>query len=276
MSVAGCKTVVLKSIQDDEFAVFQDMIYDQVGISMSEKKKSLVEGRLARRLRHYGFSSFAEYIKLINSGNVAERQIVVDMLTTNETSFFREQRHFDFLSEQVMSNIRHEQPYRIWSGASSSGEEAYSMAMLFADRCRSDKWEIVGTDISQRILARARAARYPLDASGKIPNDYLNRYCLRGVGEQSGTLMIDKKLTSKVTFKSLNLNGEWPSSMGMFDLILLRNVMIYFDQQTKSVLVEKILRHLRPGGYFMIGHSETLTGISSGVRMIRPSIYQKP
>jgi len=276
MSVVANKSVMLEPIKDEEFAVFQNMIYEQVGISMSEKKKSLVEGRLAKRLRHHGLQDYASYINLIKSGNALERQMVIDMLTTNETSFFREQRHFDFLTSDVIPKTGHGTPYRIWSGASSSGEEAYSMAMLFADKYRSSQWEIVGTDISQQILAKARKALYPMSATEKIPADYLNRFCLKGVREQEGQFQIDKKLTSKVTFNSLNLNGQWPSNMGMFDLILLRNVMIYFDQKTKQVLVEKILQHLRPGGYFMIGHSETLNGISSAVKMIRPSIYLKP
>ncbi len=150
------------------------------------------------------------------------------------------------------------------------------MAMLFADKYRSDRWEIIGTDISQQILAKARKALYPMRAAEKIPPDYLNRFCLKGVREQEGMFQIDKKLASKVTFNSLNLNGQWPSNMGMFDLILLRNVMIYFDQKTKQTLVEKILQQLRPGGYFMIGHSETLNGVSTAVKMVKPSIYLKP
>ncbi len=276
MSAVANKSVMLESIRDEEFAVFQAMIYEQVGISMSEKKKSLVEGRLAKRLRHHGLSDYASYIKLIKSGNSAERQMVIDMLTTNETSFFREQRHFDFLTSEVIPASGHGSPYRIWSAASSSGEEAYSMAMLFADKYRSDRWEIIGTDISQQILAKARKALYPMRAAEKIPPDYLNRFCLKGVREQEGVFQIDKKLASKVTFNSLNLNGQWPSNMGMFDLILLRNVMIYFDQKTKQTLVEKILQQLRPGGYFMIGHSETLNGVSTAVKMVKPSIYLKP
>jgi len=276
MSVVASKSVILEPIKDDEFAIFQAMIYEQVGISMSEKKKSLVEGRLAKRLRHHGLRDYASYIQLLKSGNALERQMMVDMLTTNETSFFREQRHFDFLTSEVIPKSGHGTPYRIWSGASSSGEEAYSMAMLFADKYRSNQWEIVGTDISQQILAKARKALYPMEATEKIPADYLNRFCLKGVREQEGMFQINKKLTSKVTFNSLNLNGQWPSSMGIFDLILLRNVMIYFDQKTKQRLVEKILQHLRPGGYFMVGHSETLNSINSTVKMIKPSIYLKP
>lgn len=270
-------SVMLRSIRDEEFAVFQNMVYEQIGISMSDKKKSLVEGRLSKRLRHYGLNDFSEYIALLKKDDHSgERQMVIDMLTTNETSFFREPRHFDFLTETVIPKIVSGQQYRIWSGASSSGEEAYSLAMLYADKCRSDQWEIMGTDISQRILAKAREALYPLHATERIPDDYLNRFCLKGVREQHGKFLIDKKLTQKVNFRSLNLNGDWPSDIPIFDLILLRNVMIYFDQKTKRVLVDKMLRQLRPGGYFFIGHSETLNGVTSDVKMIRPSIYQKP
>lgn len=271
-------SVMLRSIQDDEFAVFQSMVYKQAGISMSSKKKSLVEGRLAKRLRHYGLSDYSEYIALLNSGaHQNERQIVIDMLTTNETSFFREQHHFDFLVNTVIPEITNGQQFRIWSGACSSGEEPYSLAMLFADKRPSTNWEIMATDISQRILARARAALYPLrDIEKKIPDDYLNRFCLKGVREQQGKLLIDRKLRQRVNFRSMNLNGDWPRDIPMFDLILLRNVMIYFDQGTKQVLVEKILRQLRPGGYFLIGHSETLNGVTTAVKMIQPSIYRKP
>ncbi len=274
MSVVAEKPVILEPIRDEEFAVFQAMIYEQTGISMSAQKKSLVEGRLAKRLRHYGFSGYAEYISLIkNRGKVAERQVVIDMLTTNETSFFREQRHFDFLANEVLPKHGHGNPYRIWSAASSSGEEAYSMAMLLADKHHPERWDIVGTDISQQMLERARQAFYPLRAAEKIPANYFNRFCHKG---EEGVFQIDKKLANKVIFKSLNLNGQWPANMGMFDLILLRNVMIYFDQKTKQALVEKILQHLRPGGYFMIGHSESLNGVSSAVEMVKPAIYLKP
>ncbi len=160
-------------------------------------------------------------------------------------------------------------------GACSTGEEPYTLAMVLADSLGTRPWEILASDISSRVLEKAQGGRYPLDGIRGIPEALLNRYCLRGVGSNNGVFMVDRALASRITFTSINLNNALPS-VGQFDVIFLRNVMIYFDNQTKSEVVRRLSKHLRPGGYFIVSHSESLNGISDELQLVKPSIYRKP
>ena len=157
--------------------------------------------------------------------------------------------------------------------ACSSGEEPYSIAMLLDDVLGISPWEIVATDLNTRVLDMARRGQYPMERMSEIPKNYLSKYCLKGVGSQDGTLLIERKLRERIQFKQHNLN-EAPPKLAEFDVIFLRNVMIYFDQNTKRQVVSRLLTLLRSGGYFLIGHSETLNGVNDDVRLIQPSIYQ--
>ncbi|MBI1423491.1 MAG: methyltransferase domain-containing protein [Gammaproteobacteria bacterium] len=260
-------------LKDSEFALFQKMIYETAGINMSDAKKALVSGRLAKRVKHYGLSSFGEYFKLLNSDKRGEFQMAVDLLTTNETFFFREPKHFDFLRERILPHWLNG-PRRIWSAASSSGEEAYTLAMVLAAHARTASWEIVGTDISTRVLQKARSGHYIMERSRNIPDTYLKKYCLKGTGTQDGTFLIGKELRDRVSFRHANLKTDL-SQLGGFDLIMLRNVLIYFDIETKQQVVAQVVRRLKPGGYLMVGHSESLNGISRDVDVILPSVYRK-
>ncbi len=262
------------SLTDAEFNLFRTMIYDIAGINMSPAKKALVAGRLTKRVAHYDLPSFSDYFKLVKANTDGELQTAVDLLTTNETFFFREIKHFDFLQHQVIPQWTSGEK-RIWSAASSSGEEAYSLAMHLAKHCRTNTWKIVGTDISTRILKAAQAAQYPMSRTKNIPVEYLKKYCLKGVGAQEGTFIIGPELKSRVSFQHANLTQNL-SSLGSFDVIFLRNVMIYFDNETKKKVVSSVLRQLNRGGYLMIGHSESLNGITDEVKAIAPAIYQKP
>jgi chemotaxis protein methyltransferase CheR len=263
-------------LQDQEFEQFRDMIYRIAGISMSLSKKQLVASRLAKRLRQHGFSSYAEYFRHINSvTGKAELQVAVDALTTNETHFFREPKHFDFLRNRVIPQRKAGRGLRIWSAACSSGEEPYSIAMLLDEMLGTEPWEVLASDISTQILEKARKGLYPAERIAEISKAYLNRYCLKGVGEHQGTMLIESFLRDRVRFMLHNLT-ESPPSLGEFDVIFLRNVMIYFDQETKRQVVSRLLPRLRPGGYFLIGHSESLNGVSNDVRLIQPAVYFKP
>jgi chemotaxis protein methyltransferase CheR len=259
---------------DKEFKAFQRFIYDAAGISMSDAKKALVSGRLNKRLRARGLSEFGAYLKLIAT-DTEERQTALDLLTTNETYFFREQQHLDYLRDHILPHRQPDAPFRVWSAASSSGEECYSIAMVLDDELGTAPWEVLGTDISTHMLEKCRAARYPLERTQHIPKDYLRRYCLRGTGPEEGFLLVNRHLRHRVRFQHANLNGELPR-IGEFDLIFLRNVMIYFENATKRGLVASLLHHLRPGGWLFIGHSESLHGICDAVRPIRPAIFRKP
>ncbi|MDO8319947.1 protein-glutamate O-methyltransferase CheR [Rhodoferax sp.] len=265
----------MKPISDAEFSRFQRFIFEAAGISMADAKKALVSGRLSRRLAHHGLDSFGAYFQLLASGkHPDEVQMAVDLLTTNETYFFREMKHFEFLRSQALAARSRPQPFRLWSAASSSGEEAYSMAMVLADCMQTTPWEIVGTDISTRVIEGARRALYSMERGRHIPPDYLRRFCRKGTGQFDGHLLIDRSLRSKVSFRPLNLNNTLPEQ-GQFDIVFLRNVMIYFNNETKRQVVARVISTIKPGGYFCVGHSESLNDITTAVQMVAPAIYRK-
>ncbi len=266
----------IRPITDAELAQFQRFIYDAAGITMSSSKKQLVMGRLGKRLALHKLETFGQYFNLLASGaHPDEVQMAVDLLTTNETYFFRESKHFDFLRAQAVAARNRMQPFRVWSAASSSGEEAYSIAMVLADCLGTTPWEVLGTDISTHVLEGAVRALYTMERARHIPPDYLRRYCLKGTGEQEGRLLIDRSLRSKVLFRHVNLNTPLPH-LGQFDLVFLRNVMIYFSDETKREVVGRVISTIKPGGHFLVGHSESLNSISTAVESVAPSIYRRP
>ena len=263
------------TISDREFGQFQRFIFEAAGITLSAAKKALVCGRLSKRLQQRQLKSYGDYFRLLSSGDDSrEVQIAIDLLTTNETYFFREPKHFDALRRQALLTRGSGRPFRIWSAASSSGEEAYSMAMVLADCLPDDAWEVLASDLSTRVLDQARTGHYPESRTTHIPREYLRRFCLKGNGPHEGTVLVDRKLRARVNFLQVNLNETLPK-LGQFDMIFLRNVMIYFNQDTKRQVVERILALLKPGGTFIIGHSESLHDISTAVQQVSPSVYRK-
>ena len=265
------------TISDQEFGLFQRLIYKIAGISLSDAKKVLLVGRLTRRLNVYELATFGEYYRMLASGNHPEEvQTMVDLLTTNETYFFREAKHFDFLRDEIIAKRNASGAFRVWSAASSSGEEAYSIAMTLAEALPSSPWEIVGSDISTKVLAKAVAGHYSLARTEGIPPGYLRKYCLKGIRANSGTFLIAPELRNRASFHQINLMHPVDSAIGDFDVVFLRNVMIYFDQETKTRVVHNLLPRIKAGGYLIIGHSETLNGITDRVSAIRPTIYRKP
>ncbi len=273
--VASNRAIV---ISEREFQLFQRLMFDEAGVTLAASKKALVSGRLAKRLKAQDCQSFKTYYELVcrNSG---ERQLAVDLLTTNETYFFREPRHFDFLRDTALPAHPKERPYRAWSAACSSGEEVYSIAMMlaehFGDRLSSQNWSVLGSDLNTQVLGKARAAHYNLARTEGIPRASLQKYCLKGKGTQAGTFLVGRGLREHTEFRQINLNVHLPK-LEPFDVIFLRNVMIYFSQPTKAQVVRRVSELLRPGGYLMIGHSESLNGISNTLESVRPSVYRKP
>jgi len=264
------------AITDHEFSRFQKFIYDAAGIKLTSAKKALVSSRLMKRVHARAMKSFGAYYDLIVSGaDPLEVQTAVDLLTTNETYFFREPKHFEFLKRVIEARSANAGTYRVWSAASSSGEEAYSIAMLLDDVLGTRPWEILGSDLSAQVLARAQTAHYVEERATHIPAEYRRRYCLRGVGPHAGTLLVCKELRTRVCFKQINLTRTLPQ-VGLFDVIFLRNVMIYFDDETKRSVVMRLLETLAPGGHLLIGHSETIARLVDGIEIIAPSIYRKP
>ena len=263
-------------VSDQEFALFRKLIYRLAGINMADSKKPLLAGRLTRRLRHHGLENFRDYYSLVTrTEHSDELQLMVDLLTTNETYFFREAAHFDYL--QTFAASRRGRPFRVWSGASSSGEEPYTIAMVLAETLgMAANWEIVASDISLSMLEKAHAGLYPMERGKGIPPELLKKYCLKGVREQEGNFLVDARLRERVDFRHINLISPTTRDLGQFDLIFLRNVMIYFDNDTKRKVVSNMLPHLREDGTFIVGHSETLTGITDALSAMRPTLYCQP
>ncbi|AOU98540.1 SAM-dependent methyltransferase [Acidihalobacter yilgarnensis] len=266
-------------LAEPEFQAIREFIYRRAGIHLSTAKRALVAGRLEKRLREIGCPGYRAYLELLGGelrpGSEAQRAI--DLLTTNETYFFREQKHFDFLAERVLPALAQtSQGVRIWSAACSSGEEPYSIAMTLAEHRGGRPWSLLATDLSQRVLDRAQAGIYPIERAERIPLHYLRAYCLKGVGSRAGSFAVARKLRERVEFRALNLNAPLAETHGLFDVIFLRNVMIYFDLPTKQALCRRLIPHLRPGGYLFVGHSESLNGVTSDLIVEAPSIYRCP
>ncbi|ENC6731059.1 protein-glutamate O-methyltransferase CheR [Vibrio navarrensis] len=281
MNVAQPKTQrpkVLESfrpITDDEFGRFRELIFRKAGISMADEKKVLVSGRLSKRLRHYHLNTFEQYYQLVRNTQQypSEMQVMVDLLTTNETYFFREPNHFEFL-RQHLKESRPNGTFRIWSAACSSGEEVYTLAMTLAEALPHKTWEVVGSDVSQRMLDHCQKAVYPLSRRGSMSDYYLRQYCLKGIRQQEGYFLVERFLRSRCTFHQVNLIEPLPN-LGLFDAIFLRNVMIYFNRDTKQKVIQKLLQQLKPNGLLFIGHSESLNGLDHQAKLIRSSIYRK-
>ncbi|WP_304918478.1 protein-glutamate O-methyltransferase CheR [Methylophaga sp.] len=263
-------------LKDSEFNKIRDLIYDIAGISLAPVKKTLVSSRLSKHLRETSHHSFSDYFNFITSkGNESQLQYAVDLLTTNETYFFREIKHFDFLQKQILPSREHGRTFRVWSAACSTGEEPYSVAMLLDDLLGQSDWQVLATDISNRVLEKAKTGIYPMTRIKDLPERLLRAYCLKGVGKYDNSMMVTEQLRKKVQFQYLNLNKSLPQNIGLFDVIFLRNVMIYFDLDTKRQVVERMLPHLRPDGFFIVGHSETLGGVCDSLKAIAPSIYTR-
>jgi len=265
----------MATMTESEFKRFKTFIYDHAGIDLAPAKQVMVSSRLNRRLNHYQLATYAEYFELVmHPDNKQEFQEMVDLLTTNETYFFREPKHFDFLKEQILKPWRGKD-FRLWSAASSSGEEAYSIAMILAENLAGRPWQILGTDLSIKVLQKAHQAVYMMDRIELLDQHLMRKYCLKGVRAQENMFRISDKLRQRVRFKQLNLMKSLPPKIGSFDVIFLRNVLIYFDNETKKQVVERIIAALKPGGYFFISHSETLSRITDKLEMVQPSIYMK-
>ena len=267
----------MQELQDNTFRQITDLMYAAIGLSFSDSKKPLVSSCLSSRIQRLGLDGFDAYFALISgSQDGGEFQMAVDLLTTNETYFFREPAHYALL-EQALAAHRL-RSLAVWSAASSFGDEAYSTAMLLAEleqkgRIGSD-WSVLGTDISDRVLRSASAAVYPTDRLRHVSPERLKRYCLRGEGESEGLVQIQPALRQHVRFGQLNL-CEPIEGLGPFDVIFLRNVLIYFDAKTKSEVVDRVLTQLRPGGLFFIGIAEGRVPCTTPIQVLAPGAFRK-
>lgn len=264
----------MSELSQRSFNAVCEMFRSVSGIRLAPEKRPMVIGRLQKLALESGAATLDEYIDRVVAGNDPAQMVrVVDKLTTNETYFFREPQHFAFL-EQLLAQRRGGGEFRVWSAASSSGEEAYSIAMVLADKIGRRGWQIVGTDLSTSVLATARRGLYTMDRTEHMPPGYLKRFCLKGTDEYEGHLLIHKDLRANVRFESANLMQPLPD-IGVFDVVFLRNVMIYFDNEKKLEIVQRVLPLIKPGGYLFTGHSESLSTLNTGMRLLKPAIYAR-
>jgi len=267
-------------LTDEEFKSFKDLIYNKCGICLHEGKKELVRARLNKRLRQTGIKSFSEYYRyLTHEDNGNELVVMLDAISTNKTSFFREIKHFDFLKEKVFPRYasgEYGRRLRFWSAACSSGEEPYTLAISLLEHFGSSNFDIkiLATDISTKVLGEAQRGVYTSDKIEDIPNPLIRTYFQQGRGRQQGFYRVKPNLRDLISFKRFNLMDKFPFNT-VFQFIFCRNVMIYFDKKTQERLVNKFHQCIIPGGYLMIGHSESLTGVNHPFKYIQPSVYQK-
>lgn len=261
-----------------EFERIRSMAYEFCGVDLSGKQ-ILVSSRLGKKIRELKLTSFTSYCDQVEqdkSGNMFTDMI--DALTTNHTSFFREVRHFDFLRDTILPELPEGNSINIWSAACSSGEEPYTIAFSVIDalgEAAYSKLAITATDISTRVLGKARQGVYPL-ASISAVTPLMRRECLmKGVGKFSDQCLVKPTVKKMIDFRQLNLLKDC-SSVGPFQVIFCRNVMIYFDQQTQQTVVNNLISRLLPGGYLLIGHAESLNGITHSLEYICTATYRKP
>jgi chemotaxis protein methyltransferase CheR len=269
-------------LTDQEFRLLSTFIHERCGINIQPHKKSLVKGRLAKRLRVLGMKKFKEYYEYIsNPANSEEMVQMIDAVSTNVTHFFREQAHFDFLQERVIpelvsrSKSGENTKIRVWCAASSSGEEPYSLAMTFLNNfigLQNEDFMILGSDISTRVLKLAENGVYGEDKLGGINKSMRLKY-FDSIGVDQ--FQIKPSVKKYLVFKRINLMDDQFPFKNPLDMVFCRNVMIYFDKPTQQVLIEKFYNHLKPGGYLFLGHSEGLTGVKHRFSYVQPSVYRK-
>ncbi len=255
------------------------LVYERSRIRLHDGKYALIKARLGKRTRLHGCACLADYCDLVRgSGSEEEIGHVVDALTTNFTSFLREEDHFRFIVDQALPKLLGRgRKFRVWSAACASGEEPYSLAFFLDTKyplADGWDWEILATDISTRALEKGRAGVYAEDRLTGIPTEWLRRYFQRGDGSSEGLYRVKRQVRDRIAFRQANLLGlaDFPER---FEVVLCRNVMIYFDRSTQQQLVTTLGRFLVPGGYLLIGHSESLNGLPVPFRCLRPSYYQK-
>ena len=267
------------------YAFLADLVYQRSRIRLGADKQALVAGRLGRRLQAIGCGSYEEYCHLLQSADGEDEiSAVIDLISTNHTHFFREAAHFDILGQRVLPALAERaaaasRDLQIWCAASASGEEAYSLAIVLAEFCRSRPglgWRVYASDISRRMLAACRLGIYESDKVDLPAPDLLARHFQQGIGERSGFYRVKPELRRQVTTEYINLfQDSYPLPRGL-DVIFCRNVMIYFDVESRRLLVERLFDQLAPGGYLFVGHSESLLGLGHRFKAVWPSVYVRP
>jgi len=272
-------------LSERAYAFLADLVYRKSRIRLGPDRQTFVAGRLAARLRDIGCPTFEAYCSLLNSAASAEEsERVIDLVSTNHTHFFREPDHFDFLAREVLPMARRRaapavRPVRVWCAAAASGEEAYSLAIILAESERSQpgtQWALEASDISRRMLDRCRSGIYEAERV-QVPDPvWLARYFRRGFGDREGLYRIKPELRARLRVSAINLfQASYPLPLEQ-DVIFCRNVMIYFDEPSRQILIERLFDQLAPGGHLFVGHAESLLGLRHRFQQVRPAVYERP
>lgn len=265
----------MRPLNDKEFIGIRSWLYDRSGIFLGDSKKMLVSGRLNRRISQLGLEGYGEYLSLLMSNyDKEEMQLAINALTTNETYFFREEKHFIFFEKNIIPEFLTNPSIKVWSAASSTGEEAYSFALLMAKHLGVLKdWKILGTDINTSVIKTAKNGVYSIEDSKKINPILLTNFCLKGKDKSENTFRINDNIRNKVSFARHNIMEVLPTKSN-FDLIILRNVLIYFELEDKQKIVNNIIKKLKPNAWFLVGHSESISGYSEQLKQYQPGCYR--
>lgn len=267
----------IPDITPKEFAALRQLLHGTFGLDLRDGKERLVMARLSKYLRSGGFTSFDQYLRHVQADRSGEKLTeLVDAMTTNHTSFLREPEHFRFLATVVLPELRKRQSMTIWSAASSTGEEPYSILFSLDDALQSGArpdFRVVGTDISTKVLRAAQQGIYSAEKLRTLPATWPSRY-FQPVDRDKTAWQVRPEWRAKIEFRRLNLM-EALSVRGPYPLIFCRNVMIYFDKDTQGSVVRKLASVLEPGGYLFVGHSESLTGLDHSLEYVRPAIYRR-
>lgn len=280
------ESLVSVTMTRSDFAFFSNLVQTRCGIKMPDAKKTMLESRLRKRLRHLGLRDFREYLEFIESpaGKTSELVSMIDVVTTNKTDFFRESSHFEYLYSNTVPTLfkeygaGKESDLNVWSAGCSSGEEPYTLAMVLSDYSRIEEklsFSILGTDISTQVLEKARKAVYAEEKVEPVPAVMKKRYLLRSRDRSRKLVKIVSGLRKLVEYGKLNFLDDQYGINSTFDIIFCRNVLIYFERENQRDILLKLLKHLVPGGYLFTGHSETLHSLNLPLKLKAPSVYRK-
>lgn len=267
------------TLSQKDFDKFRKLAYDYCGLAIDQGKEVLVASRLTKIMRTLGIKSFSEYYDYVLKDSSSDALVtMIDSLTTNYTNFFREPKHFDFLANVLFPALKNRSEFTIWSAACSSGEEPYSLAFAAQEFFPGGRpaVNILATDISTKVLARAQDGTYNEKALQQVPMDILRKYMQRGMGPAAGSYRVKQNIRATISFRRMNLTKQFEGFVGNYPLILCRNAMIYFDLPTQQSLIDRFTERLEPGGYLFVGHAESLNNMKHKLEYVQPAIYRKP
>lgn len=266
----------MTNLSDQTFCQFKLLLEKLTGILLADHKKSTVINRLSSRLSSLELSSFEEYLTFLHlSENEQELQIFVDKLTTHETYFYRESEQFEWLKEYLKLDVASDSTVSVWSAACATGEEVFSLAMLLQDVLGSANWNVFGTDISHLSVQNAQRAKFKIQNVSRIPSEYRNRYCLKGVGKYEGYFTFSKEIKERCFFSQESLLEPNDRSGSNYDIVFLRNVLIYFTPLKQKQIVQSVIDKIQLGGLLFLGHSENIVKDHRQLEQLEGCIFRK-